>query len=75
MFRVKLFALNQLCAFSSSVFALKYKSSRFEPDSWSVVSSAKSKVKKSIAVGRSLIKIRKSRGPRTDPWETPHFIS
>ena len=37
-------------------------------------SSAKSQVIKLEADGRSFMKIRKSSGPRTLPWGTPHSM-
>ena len=37
------------------------------PEIWKVVSSAKRRVKNSVAFGKSFIKIRNKSGPKTDP--------
>ena len=73
-FNVSLFALNQTADFSSSEFAILKILVRSRPDTWKVVSSAKSSVKKSVALGRSFMNNRKRSGPKTEPWGTPHLI-
>ena len=38
------------------------------------MSSANKSVKNSVALGRSLMKIKNSKGPRTEPCGTPQII-
>ena len=71
---VSLFDLNHSWAFSSSELAFPFKISISEWDIWKVVSSANRRVRKSVAFGRSFMKIRNSRGPRTEPLGTPNVI-
>ena len=73
-FNVSLLALNQLDAFASSKLAVSNNLFMSNPEIWNVVSSANNSVKSSVAFGRSFIKIKNNRGPRTEPWGTPHFI-
>ena len=70
-FNVSLFALNQTAAFLSSEFAKSNICSRSGPDTWNVVSSANKRVKNSVALGKSFIKIKNKSGPKTEPWGTP----
>ena len=74
MLRVNLFDENQFEAFRSSVFDFKNSSFILLSEIWNVVSSAKRIEKKFVAAGRSFINNKKRRGPKTDPWGTPHSI-
>jgi hypothetical protein len=48
----------------------------FFDDKYTVVSSAKSIHWEYVkAFGKSLVYIINSRGPKTDPWGTPHVVS
>ena len=73
-FRGNLFALNHTVAFSNSKFAWSNNWQRSWPDTWKVESSANKSARMSLACGRSLIKIRKSIWPKTEPCGTPHLI-
>ena len=57
--------------FFSSWLALAMRLSRSGSDNKSVVSSANKRARSSEQRGRSLMYIRKRRGPRIDPWGTP----
>ena len=71
-FKVSLFALNQSDAFSSSRLANLNKSFNLLDEIWNVVSSANNREKRFCDMfARSFIRIRKSRGPSTDPCGTP----
>jgi len=74
--RVSLLALNQSDILTSSVFAVEYSTSKLFEDNCRVVSSANRILNIILeAFGRSLIRIRKSRGPKTDPCGTPVRMS
>ena len=45
------------------------------PENCRSVSSAKINVKKELALGRSFINKMNRRGPKMEPWGTPHVIS
>ena len=66
-FNVSLLASNQYFAFLSSKFVDKNNSSIEFLLLKKVVSSANNKVNKVVALGKSFMKIKNSKGPRTDP--------
>ena len=64
---MSLLAENHCSALFSSSFALLNKLDELVAVIWNVQSSAKSKVNKSVAFVKSLMKNRKSKGPRQLP--------
>jgi len=70
------FCLNQLFKILNTVLILLLKSVGFEGDNKMLVSSA-NKIGTDLSftnLGKSLINMRKSKGPRTEPWGTPCSI-
>lgn len=75
-FSVNLFSKHQRCTFSNILFTIISVSFIFFVQTVSDVSSANSMYSASSEmVGRSLMKIRKSRGPSVEPCGTPVVIS
>jgi len=74
MFNVNLLAVSQVWRETKSLFIREFKVEGESDVKVSVVSSAKRIVLLCWrALGKSLIYIRKSRGPKTDPCGTPIF--
>ena len=61
---------NQSASFVSSVLTLVKSAGRLESESSPVVSSANKTVKRSVALGRSLMKHKNRMGPSEVPWNT-----
>ena len=72
---VNLLAWNQQDALESSWFAYWKRVSRLLDDFKNPVSSANKQVKNNVQSGRSFMYRRNSRGPKAEPWGTPHKIS
>ncbi|CAL4131877.1 unnamed protein product, partial [Meganyctiphanes norvegica] len=75
VFNVILLAVNQELSSIIIVLPIKISSSEFLQWKKTLVSSANIlNLPKGQQLGRSFIKIRKSKGPRTEPCGTPHEI-
>ena len=72
VFKDSLFAENHYSALDSSSFALMNKSEVFAPEIWNVQSSANKIVKKELLFAKSLIKNKKSKGPKQLPCGIPY---
>ena len=75
MLRVSLLLDNHWATFSNSILTSDCNIWRFWFWAQRKVSSANNFTYREVASGRSLIKIRKSRGPKMEPWGTPNKIS
>ena len=74
MLSVSLFVISHSYTFLSSLFASDCKCDMSLDSKLRKVSSANRVTENLVALGRSLINIRKSRGPKTEPWGTPISI-
>ena len=72
-FIVSLLQLNHCSAIASSLFASLIRLNGSEPEIWKVQSSAKRRVNRLVAFAKSLIKKRKSKGPRQLPCGIPEW--
>ena len=69
-----MFAWNQHADLECYTLADEKSWCRLLEDLRKPVSSAKKEIKKDVQLGRSFIYSKKSIGPKTDPWGTPHKI-
>ena len=67
-----MFAENNCSDLDSSSFALMNKSEVFAPEIWNAQSSANKIVKKELLFAKSLIRNKKSKGPKQLPCRIPH---
>jgi hypothetical protein len=75
IFRESRLAVSHSTSFGISSLIWDCSISRFGPDTNKLESSAKSKDERTVEnLARSLMYTRKSRGPRIDPWGTPHLM-
>ena len=65
---------NHVSTFSNSELTLLIRAIKFSSDRSSAVSSAKSRVSKFDAFGRSLTCVENNNGPKVEPCGTPHAI-
>ena len=72
--RANLFAQNQSKRSCMEVLARWNKRLRFESERNKVVSSAKERIFSLVQFLMSFMYIKNNKGPKMEPWGTPHFI-